>query len=191
MWKAVVENHDLPERPSDVFDTDVFDPDVFDPDVVDPIDGVNPDVFDPDDSNADGSNLDVSDLARSNPNALNPNRRSSRRRLQARASALGPSSSNSPKCSRPVDRLMDRYYGPPKNSVETAVKFWKGMNDSWKGATEAWRRSVEAEMTNGGLRELKDSKGSLCERAEQFAPLYMLREKYSEEDMGVGWAVVL
>lgn len=121
---------------TDVFDTDDFDPDVFDPDVVDPIDGVNPDVFDPDDSNADGSNLDVSDLARSNPNALNPDRRSSRRRLQARSSAVGPSSSNSPKCSRPVDRLMDRYCGPPKNSVETAVNSRKGMNDSWKGATE-------------------------------------------------------
>ncbi len=106
-------------------------PDVFDPDVVDPNDGVNPDVFDTDDSNADGSNL-----ARSNPNALNPDRRSSRRRLQARSSALGPSSSNSPKCSRPVDRLMDRHCGPPKNSVETAVNSRKRMKDSWKGATE-------------------------------------------------------
>lgn len=48
---------------------------------------------------------------------------------------------------------------------------------------KAWRRSVEAEMTNGGLRELKDSKGSLCERAEQFTPLCMLRDKYSEEDI--------
>lgn len=38
-------------------------------------------------------------------------------------------------------------------------------------------------MTNGGLRELKDSKGSLCERAEQFTPLCMLREKDSEEDI--------
>lgn len=117
-------------------------PDVFDSDVVDPNDGVNPDVFDPDDSNVDGSNL-----ARSNPNALNPDRRSSRRRLQARSSALGPSSSNSPKCSRPVDRLMDRHCGPPKNSVETAVNSRKGWKTLGRARRKAWRRSVEAEMT--------------------------------------------
>lgn len=62
---------------------------------------------------------------------------------------------------------MDRYCGPPKSSVETAVNSRKGRKDSWKGATEAWKRSFKAEMTNGGLRELK---GSLCERAEKFAP---------------------
>lgn len=59
------------------------------------------------------------------------------------------------------------------------------MKDSWKGTTEAWRRLVKVETTNSELRELKDSKGSLCERAKQSTPLCMLREKYFEEDMGV------
>lgn len=138
----------------------------------------DPDILD--------SNPDVSDADHSNPNVLNLDRRSSRRRLPVRLLALGSSSSNSHQSFRPVGPLMNRYCGAPKNSVETAVKSRKGMEDSWKGATEAWRRSVQAETTNGGLRELKDSKGSFCEGAEQSAPLCMLREKYSEEDMEVG-----
>lgn len=111
-----------------------------------------PDVFDP-----DGANQDVSDIDHFNPNILNPDRLSSRRRLLARFSALGPSSSNSRKYLHRVDRLMDRYCGPPENLVETEVNSRKGMMDSWKCATEALKRSVKAKSANSGQRELKDS----------------------------------